>query len=115
MTALGQEKPIASGFNSLIYVHRRTNYIHSASELVLEQVRALRWGAAIEIASLRQAWVDVSTDSWPSVAIQTPMVQPHNRLVDIEKTREVALCYPGIEVPKGTGRSKVASNVSVMR
>jgi hypothetical protein len=25
------------------------------------------------------------------------MVQPHNRLVDIEKTHEVALRYPGIE------------------
>jgi hypothetical protein len=34
MTALGHEKLIASGFNSLTYVHRRANYIHSASELL---------------------------------------------------------------------------------
>jgi hypothetical protein len=56
MTALGHEKAIASGFNSLIYVHRRENYIHSASELVLEQVRALRWGAAIEIVEYRRCF-----------------------------------------------------------
>jgi hypothetical protein len=56
VTELGHEKPIASGFNSLVYVHKRANYIHSASELVLEQVRALRWGAAIEIEEYRRCF-----------------------------------------------------------